>query len=191
MNPAIGAAWIAAGVGILTLAVTVYIAGRTIKAANETTAVTIKAERAKLFWERQSAAYVDTLSHLLKRQTMRDAAFSGDPGPTELRLRQLINISKKVSESEGQLLAYGTSEIYGLYQDIHDADQYLLHRFYEWEAAERHAASKPGDLHYRPGSPTPQEELDALHKAIGHAREAEQAVIDAIRKDLRSQPDLR
>src|SRR6266704_1042129 len=109
MNPAIDAAWIAAGVGILTLAVTVYVSGRTIKAASETTAVTLKAERARLFWERQSAAYVASLSHVLKRQTMRDAAFSGDPGPTELRLGQLVNLAKYASESEGQLLAYGTS----------------------------------------------------------------------------------
>ena len=82
VNPTIEAAWIAAGVGALGIAgaVTTAIVGfrstrnattKTVAAGTASTMATLAAAREERLWEKQAAAYEETIAALLHRQMKR------------------------------------------------------------------------------------------------------------------------
>jgi hypothetical protein len=91
MNPTVEAAWIAAGVGILSLAGTVTVA---IIGYRNTRKAALEAARNERLWDKMAAAYEEVLIALLRRQAERTeaATFYRDPRAEE-KMRESIACS--------------------------------------------------------------------------------------------------
>jgi hypothetical protein len=88
MNPTVEAAWIAAGVGVLSLAGTVIIA---IIGYRSSRRVALEAARNERLWDKMASAYEEVLIALLRRQTERKEAATFYRNPdAEKKMRKVI-----------------------------------------------------------------------------------------------------
>ncbi len=204
MDPTITAAWISGGVGaigIVSTAVTAWTGSRNtrrataqaIAAGADNTRATLAAACEERLWEKRAAAYEEALTGLLHRRAKRrfdlrdyrtknDAAMNDFYGGYQL---------PGVFETESRLVAYASNRVREAYEATRGAHAAVVvaysHRASLWES--RRLAAETGRVE---GAVSEEIMTDAQRK-LGSAQEAaeaaDDALIDAIRAELRSKPE--
>jgi hypothetical protein len=206
VNPTIEAAWIAAGVGGLGIAgaVTTAIVGflstrnattKTVAAGTASTTATLAAAREERLWERQAAAYEETIAALLHRQMKRQH---------ELRMYRLTEDAEQQLkdffasyeppgwfQAQARLLAYASDDVRDAFEATRRADGEVRVRCDRWMAMSEQArlAVASGRPNAAPeGSVMVQARRD-VNPALEEAEAKDEAVIKLIRDKLRSKPE--
>jgi len=184
MNPTVEAAWIAAGVGILSLAGTVTVA---IMGYRTTRKVALDAARNERLWDKTAAAYEEVLIALLRRQTERTEAATFYRNPeAEKKMRE--GIARQVDPgwfgAEGRVIAYSSPEVRRGLELVRRADEEVSMRFMTWQIVKQRAsaARESGNILEEPRSSGELREL--MQQGLEGAEEVESALIELIRAEL-------
>jgi hypothetical protein len=193
MSSVIDVAWIGvAGVGVggfISIAATA-VNGRIAHRAAETT---IAGEHRQRLWEKQSAAYEETVREVLARQTRRQALTSrGDTGNIGSHPREEI-FKHEEPESvriRALLLAYASTPVWAAYEGAEVANtlfwvnlgklasaQLATQSWAEQQSAGVSDAALPPKADYEGA-------LDAMYRSREDAKSADQALFDAINREL-------
>jgi hypothetical protein len=206
VDPTIAAAWITGGVGALGIAGTVttsIVGSRNTKRATEatiaagaaTTAATLAAGREARLWEKQCAAYEETLTGLLYRQAKRRHDLSGFrwDEATEEQLKAAFDgyDPPGLFEAQGRLVAYASDAVMDAFEVASRAHDEV------WAQYDRRVALKEtirlaqasGDLNIMPNRQEVSEVNRQLNDVLRTAEAADQALIKVIRDELRSKPE--
>jgi hypothetical protein len=208
MSPVVEAAWIAAGVSIVSLAGTVTVAivgfrntrkatAQTVDASTNNTVRALAAARSDRLWDKQAAAYVDAVTEVLARGTRREALTSrGDVGnigshPRQERLKAEEPESIQIRAA---LRAYASEAVWAAYEAADEAntafwlslDRLASAQFDSERSAERLQAGASEDQ-APPGSDYPRA-LDAMNESKSDAGVADDALFKAINRELAWNP---
>lgn len=206
VDPTITAAWITGGVGAVGIVGTVVTAivgsrntrmatERTIAAGAATTTATLDAARADKLWEKQCAAYEETLTGLLYRQAKRRhdlRGFRWDEA-TEKQLKGVFDDDDPAGlfEAQGRLVAYaseGVRDAFTVASRVHDEVWAQYRRRVALNETIR-LAQASGDLNMMPNRQEASEVSRQLNDFVGSADAADDALIKVIRDELRSKPE--
>ena len=206
MTPTIEAAWIAAGAagfGVVSTA-TVAVVGfrstknatiRTIAASTANTMASLAAAREDRFWEKQTAAYEETLAALQYRQMKRQH---------ELRMYRLDEDSEQrlkdffVSyeppgwfQAQARLRAYASDEVWEAFEATRQADFEVWDRYRQWKmlADDNRLLVESGNPGAVTDGQTTINARRAVNPAVEEAEARDEAVIKLIREELRSKPE--
>ena len=200
MNPSIEAAWIAAGSGLFGVAIgvtgtaIVALAGfrSTRRATADTLAASstdiraqieassaslreqIEADRRSRFWEKRAAAYEAILAALRHRASIRHFQLDMFQLSEQANEKALADISEREPpgwyETVGRLLAYGSDDALTAFEAAQDADRLAAKGYLTWKIL--------GEQH------------EAMFEALKVAEQKDEALLQLIRRELRSRPDL-
>jgi hypothetical protein len=184
----IGAAAVVAG-GLVTIAGAVVNGWNTRQVAE----TTIEGEHRQRLWEKQSAAYEDTVREVLARRTRRNALTSrGDVGNIGLTP---IKEMRKAEEPESirvrsALRAYASEAVWAAYEKADEANNEFwvsLGRLQSANYARQHraerqqAGEREGQL---PPAPDYQTALHEMNESKGDAWVFDEGLFDAINREL-------
>lgn len=205
MDPTIAAAWITGAVGAVGIAGTVaasIVGSRNTKRATEasiaagaaSTAATLAAAREDRLWEKQCAAYEETLTGLLYRQAKRRhdlRGFRWDEA-TEEQLKAVFDgyDPPGLFEAQGRLSAYASDAVLDAFQAASRAHGEVRTRYQRYAAMaddnKQVAETGYGTAH---GGEETIAALRAVDPAVKDAEEKDEALIKLIRDELRSKPE--
>ncbi len=191
MNATVEAAWIAAGVGLLSLAGTVTVA---IIGYRNTRKVALEAARNERLWDKMAAAYEEVLIALLRRQTERTKAATlyRDPKAEETMREGIARpVDPGWFEEQGRVIAYSSPEVRAGLELVRRADQEVFMRFMAWQSARQRAskARESGNVWQRLQSSGELREL--MDQGLEGAEKVESALIDLIRAELQGKDTAR
>jgi hypothetical protein len=198
MKPAIEAAWIAAGSGLLGVIVgitgTVVIAivsfrstgaatDKTIKAGTDNTIRALDASRDDRLWDKRAATYAETAAYLLfqrDRREYRTRIYRAGQAAEDLLKDEMFGGYKPPGSFEihGRLAACGSRTIITAYEAAHAAHQEAARLFAQWSDLLQSSDNSRA--------------IEKAHEAFNAARDrtdhTAQAVIDLINDELTSKP---
>ena len=211
VDPVIEAAWIGAGVagvvGVLGIAGTVVTAWigsrntrlateRTIAAGAATTAATLAAAREDRLWEKQCAAYEETLTGLLYRQARRQhdlRGFRWDEA-TEAQLKEVFDRSQPPDwfPTQARLTAHASDAIREAFEETARADSEARRCYEQWKILHEDAKLAVQSGHTEVAARDSDLAVKArkdIAPALTQALEKDQALIKLIRDELHSKPE--
>lgn len=161
--------------------------------ARRATAMTLEAEHRQRLWEKQSAAYEETVREVLARQTRRETLTSrGDPGnigghPVEEMRKSEEPESVRI---RALMLAYASAAVWGAYEEADKANTVFwvnLAHLASAQAMTQIRASQeaaPAEGALLPLVADYQKALAAMHKSKEDAVVADEALFAAINHEL-------
>lgn len=200
MNPSIEAAWIAAGSGLLGVAIgvtgTAIVALAGFRSTRRATANTLAASSADIraqieasstslreqieagrrsqYWEKRAAAYEAILAAIRHRASIRHFQLDMFRLPEQANEKALADISEREPpgwyETVGRLLAYGSDDVLTAFEAAQDADRMAAKAALTWKTL--------GEQH------------EAMYEALKVAEQKDEALLQLIRSELRSSPGL-
>ncbi|WP_152645583.1 hypothetical protein [Streptacidiphilus albus] len=203
LDPAVTAAWIAAGTSIVSLAGTVFVAYRGFRAtekvateanqsAERNTERFVVATRDDHLWEKRADTYVEALSYVHHRGATRQHAQRGYrmDQESEARIAALLDSYDPGSwfELEGRLTTFASDEVVAASNAAHQANQKALIALGAWQELERQA--RESTLGGSAG-PTGEAVLSARESSLEATKAAEAEdllLITQIRRELHSHP---
>ena len=191
MQPAVEAAWIAAGVGLAGIAGTVIVAITGAVNVRKTTEATIRSDRQLRLWERRAAAYEEALSDILRRQDIRRKALRDVDEPTfsMAKAKAAMDAEVRTREAEGRLLAYASEAVQYAFNECWGANDHFENE-YRWlphyQRGEEKAGGGPSDTD-APGQ-TSGWQLTNWRDAARRAAYRDDELIVAIRAELKVEP---
>jgi hypothetical protein len=209
MSPAIEAAWIAAGVSLVSLGgtVAVAIAGfrntrrattQTVSAGTADTVRALDAARSDRLWDKQTATYEETNAYLLFRQMKRRYELRTDPldDDTAKAMPGLFSNYSPAGwfEIQGRLVTYASDTIVDAYEAAHFADREVYELYQAWKALalRQRDAIAAGDIRgAQAGVDAVAAAATAIESALAEAERQDQALIKLIRRELHRAPSAR
>lgn len=205
MDPTIAAAWIAGGVGALGIigTVTATIVGSrntkrateaTIAAGAATTTATLAAAREDRLWEKQCAAYEETLAGLLHRQTKRRHDLRGYrlEEASEQQLEAFFEgyDPPEWFEAQARLLAYASDPVREASRAASEAhgEVRMLYQRYSAMADDNKLAARSGQSGSAHGGEETLAARHAVDPAVKDAEAKDEMLIKLIHDELRSTP---
>jgi hypothetical protein len=201
MDPAVEAALISGGVGVVgivgTVAVAIVGAQSTRKATNKTvdgatqdTIRALNAARDDRLWEKQAAAYEETLSRLLYRLAMRhDALYLYSTAEDAEQARQTLAAYEPPDwfDAQARMLAYCPEDIREAFEASLKADSEVRAR-----SLGRTTARTAGERDDLPPTNTDSlaEERNELTSAMQRAIARDEILVKLIRRKLRQLPQV-
>jgi hypothetical protein len=200
MSPVVEAAWIAAGVSLVSLGGTVAVAivgfrntrnatARTVEANTSNTVRALAAARSDRLWDKQAAAYVDAVAEVLARRTRREALTSrGDVGnigshPRDERLKAEEPESIQIRAA---LRAYASEAVWAAYETADEANTAFWLSLQNLSSAPL-TVPPPASEGEPPGLDY-QRALDAMHGWKSEAGRADDAPFEAVNRELAWSP---
>jgi hypothetical protein len=188
----IGVAGVAVG-GLITITVTVVNA----RLARRVAEASILGERRQRLWEKQSFAYEEAVQEVLARQTRREALMSrGDVGSVG---SHPVEEMRRAEEPEGiqiraGLRPYASKAVWKAYEDADQANTAAWVNLVSLAGAQSVSQLRAERLETHadqdevPSEPDYQGALTRLHQSRSDAFAAEEALFDAINRELGWEP---
>jgi hypothetical protein len=184
MNPTVEAAWIAAGVGILSLVGTVTVA---IVGYRNTRKVAVEAARNERLVGKMADTYEGVLTALLRRQAERKqaATFYRTPDAEEKMMQYTARRADPIwFEAQGRVIAYSSPEVRRGLELVRGVDQEVAMRFMLWQTAKQQASEARESGKSSEQSRSSDEMRELMNQGIEHAEKIENVLIDLVRAEL-------
>jgi hypothetical protein len=205
VDSAVEAALISGGVGVLGVAGTVAVAiaaarstrkatSKTVDGATQDTIRALNAARDDRLWEKQAAAYEETLASLLYRLAKRHDVFNPYRMPEDAEQAKQAFAAYDPPDwfgAQARLLAYCPEDIRKAFEASLQADSEVRARSSHWISLTEQArtADERGNL---PATNTDslEEAQEALMSAVQQADARDQELVKLIRDKLRRPPQI-
>jgi hypothetical protein len=186
MDSTVEAAWIAASVGVLSLAATIATSLIGYRNARN---VAIEASRSERIGGRMADAYEGILTALIRRQSERkDAAILyRNPGAEERMRRTSQQDDPEWFEAQGRVIAYSSPEVRRGLKIVRLADEDTAMNFSLWQMIKKEAAAARESgigLHQERSS---GELREIMNQALEISEKIENSLIDLIRAELKGE----
>lgn len=190
MNPTVEAAWIAASVGILSLASTITIA---IIGYRTTRNVAIEAARKERIGSRMSDAYEDVLIKLIRRQAERRnaAILYRRPDAEEIMRGFVQRDNPEWFDSQGRVIAYSSPEVRRGLELVRLADEDVARNFSMWHSLKKEASTARESGVQVQQERSSGELRELMNQALDLSEKIENSLIDLIRAELKGEETIK
>jgi hypothetical protein len=191
MRPVVEAAWIATGTAAIGIIASASVGISGLRNTRKATQETVQSERLLRLWDKRAAAYEQALADLLHRKENRRALLAGGwiARESQERFQNWLDSydESKWWEMNGRLLAYSTDDVGDAVDAANEAHRQILEQNEQVKNLEEQ--NQTADPAMQPGI------VDAIASArqtltatLRHSADAENALIDVIRAELRIEP---
>lgn len=203
MNPYVEPAQIAAGVSLLSLGGTVFVAiagfrntrkatTRTVDAGTANTKLALDAARGDRLWDAQAAAYVDAIRILRHRVFARREHFRSlhYDNRTEADIAASIAgmAHPEFADAEARVMAYATPSVLAAIEVSAKANDKVISLVSEWRSLQRQAAAAQEGHADAVEGDTIRAAMEAAVAAAEAADDKDDELFAAIRADLHNKP---
>lgn len=204
MNPVVTAAIISGCFAIGSVGLTAYVAVRgfrstreatdkAVEASSQNTIRALNAARDDRLWEKRATVYEETVAFMLHRQHQRDS-----PVLHNRTAREKSNATRLGGDyrpaawrtMQGRLVAYASDVIVAAYKESEDTDNRAFFSWIGWRNAYGVMLKVNPDIEDYDDDPRQLKAKNKLRDAERKAHEKDQVVIDLIRSELHSRPNV-